>query len=227
MKQDNIKEYLNYYLSETNPTDRYTSFDYCYNYFKTNSSEYILKNMEKSCLVLGFYLASWGMLRGSSFILQKSIKFYEPIIQYIAELDKNYWSIDVDNYSVENINKILIVYKKFNEIIIPKNEKGKPAADATLLTKILLGVFGFIPAFDTNFLKAFKFMSNDNRGFKVVNIKNLKIISEFYSSNKIVIDEFASTTKTYDFATGEKTNISYTKAKIIDMYGFMVGLKLE
>ena len=70
-------------------------------------------------------------------------------------------------------------------------------------------------------------MSNDNRGFKVVNIKNLKIISEFYSSNKIVIDEFASTTKTYDFATGEKTNISYTKAKIIDMYGFMVGLKLE
>ena len=54
-----------------------------------------------------------------------------------------------------------------------------------------------------------------------------EIISEFYSSNKIVIDEFASTTKTYDFATGEKTNISYTKAKIIDMYGFMVGLKLE
>ena len=114
MKQENIKEYLDYYLSETNPTDRYTSFDYCYNYFKTNSSEYILKNMEKSCLVLGFYLASWGMLRGSSFILQKSIKFYEPIIKYITELDRSYWSIDVDNYTVENINKILIVYKKFN-----------------------------------------------------------------------------------------------------------------
>ena len=36
--------------------------------------------------------------------------------------------------------------------IIPIDDKGKPAADATLLTKILLGVFGFIPAFDTNFL---------------------------------------------------------------------------
>ena len=70
-------------------------------------------------------------------------------------------------------------------------------------------------------------MSKDKRGFKVVNIKNLKIISEFYLSNKIVIDEFASITKTFDFATGKKTSISYTKAKIIDMYGFMVGLKLK
>ena len=226
MKQENIKEYLDYYLSETNPTDRYTSFDYCYNYFKTNSSEYLLNNMEKSCLVLGFYLASWGMLR-NSFLLQKSIKFYEPIIQYISELDRSYWSIDVDNYTDDNINKILKVYEDIESKIIPINEKGNPAEAGTLLTKILLGVFGFIPAFDTYFLKAFKFMSKYNKGFKVVNLNNLKIISEFYVSNKMVIDEFASITKTYEVSTGNKTNISYTKAKIIDMYGFMVGLKLK
>jgi hypothetical protein len=226
MKQENIKEYLDYYLSETNPTDRYTSFDYCYNYFKTNSSEYILNNMEKSCLVLGFYLASWGMLR-NSFLLQKSIKFYEPIIKYIAELDRSYWSIDVDNYTDDNINKILKVYEDLKSKIIPKNKKGKLAKAETLLTKILLGVFGFIPAFDSNFLKASESMSKENEGFTAVNIKNLKKISEFYVSNKTVLDEFASTTKTYDFATGEKTKISYTKAKIIDMYGFMVGLKLK
>ena len=65
---------------------RFKSFDYCYNYFVTNSD--LTLDIEKSCLTLGFYLASWGMFRGSSFLLQKSAKHFQPTIEYIATLDK-------------------------------------------------------------------------------------------------------------------------------------------
>jgi hypothetical protein len=67
--------------------------------------------MEKSSLVLGFYLASWGMLRGSSFLLDKSVMHYKDTIRYISSCYKSIWNIDVDDYSDENIDLILDVYK--------------------------------------------------------------------------------------------------------------------
>lgn len=36
--------------------------------------------MEVSCLHLGFYLASWGMLRGSSDLLQRSARHLVPLM---------------------------------------------------------------------------------------------------------------------------------------------------
>jgi len=76
MTRKDIETAVNKYKSQSNPDDRYTSFDYCYNYFRTTND--LTQDIEKSCLVLGFYLASWGMFRGSSFLLQKSIKHFEP-----------------------------------------------------------------------------------------------------------------------------------------------------
>ncbi len=72
MKQADIKLVIEDFKLKSNPDDRYTSFDYCYNYFRTTND--LNQDIEKSCLVLGFYLASWGMFRGSSFLLQHSIK---------------------------------------------------------------------------------------------------------------------------------------------------------
>ena len=72
------------------PLERYASFDYCFNHFQSfrergkvdqlASPEY----MQLSCLQLGFYLASWGMLRGSTFLFTKSAKVYEGVVHAIA-----------------------------------------------------------------------------------------------------------------------------------------------
>lgn len=91
------------------PDGRYSSFDYCFNYFQSfrenNKIQDIAssKNIQTSCLQLGFYLASWGMLRGSSFLLKRSTKFYIPLIQYIAEVRPLVWDIDVPKYTEGNI----------------------------------------------------------------------------------------------------------------------------
>lgn len=220
MIKPDIEKIVNEFKSQSNPDDRYSSFDYCYNYFRTTGD--LTQDIEKSCLALGFYLASWGMLRGSSFLLQKSAKHFEPTIRYIAALDKSVWQIDVDKYSGENIQTIIKIYKDIRLLLINNGN-----ADLTLVTKILLGVFGFIPAFDNYFCNTFRGISGGQCRFRKVNHKSLTVIKEFYEKNKTVIDRLSSETYTIDFITGQKTKINYPMAKIIDMYGFTEGLKKQ
>jgi len=217
MTKTDIETIVNKFKSQSNPDDRYTSFDYCYNYFRTTND--ITQDIEKSCLDLGFYLASWGMFRGSSFLLQKSVKHFEPTIRYISTLDKSVWEIDADNYDENNILTIIKIYNSIKTRLINKDN-----SDLTLITKILLGVFGFIPAFDNYFCNSFRAISGGQCGFRKVNVKSLSFIKSFYESNKTTIDRLSAETFTTDFMTGQKTTINYPKAKIIDMYGFTAGL---
>jgi hypothetical protein len=216
MIKTDIETIVNKFKSQSNPDDRYTSFDYCYNYFRTTND--LTQDIEKSCLVLGFYLASWGMFRGSSFLLKKSVRHFEPTIRYIATLDKSVWEIDADNYDEKNIQTIIKIYKDIKICLINKDN-----SDLTLITKILLGVFGFIPAFDNYFCNSFRAISDGQCGFRKLNIKSLSFIKIFYESNKTIIERLSDETFTTDFMTGQKTTINYPKAKIIDMYGFTSG----
>jgi len=218
LRQDDIQSSISDFRTKCNPTDRYTSFDYCYNYFKTTSSTDIEKNLERSCLTLGFYLASWGMLRGSSFLLEKSARYYARVIEYISSLPREVWLIDVDNYS-KNDEQIIDIYNKVKSTVI---ENGN--ADLTLTTKILLGVFGFIPAYDQYFANSFRKIFQGSCGFRKVNRKSLSCIELFYNENKDIIDNESNSIQTIDFLTGKESGIKYPKAKIIDMYGFNKGL---
>jgi hypothetical protein len=216
MTKTDIEPIVNKFKSQSNPDDRYTSFDYCYNYFRMTND--LTQDIEKSCLVLGFYLASWGMFRGSSFLLQKSVKHFESTILYIATLDKSVWDIDVDNYNEKNIDTIIGIYKDIKKLLILNGN-----SDLTLITKILLGVFGFIPAFDNYFGNSFRAIYGGQCGFRKVNVNSLTSIKSFYESNKATIDRLSMETFTTNFMTGQKTTINYSKAKIIDMYGFTAG----
>jgi len=214
MKKTDIETEVAKFIVKSNPDHRYASFDYCYNYFRNTDD--LTYDIEKSCLSLGFYLASWGMFRGSSFLLQKSLKHFEPTIRYISTLDKSVWKIDVDNYNEKNIQIIITIYREIKRMLIIENN-----ADITLTTKVLLGIFGFIPAFDNYFTDTFRRIADGQCGFRKVNTKSLNFIRDFYTANTHAIDSLSRQTFTTDFVTGKKTEINYTKAKIIDMYGFI------
>lgn len=216
MTRTDIELIVNKFKAQSIPDHRYTSFDYCYNYFRTTTD--LTNDIEKSCLTLGFYLASWGMFRGSSFLLQKSLKHFQATIEYVATLDDSIWNIDVDNYNETNIQTIIKIYKDIKERLILNDN-----SDLTLITKILLGVFGFVPAFDNYFCNTFRVISEGQNGFRKINIKSLTFIKKFYEANKGSIDKLSAETFTTDFLTGQKTTTNYPKAKIIDMYGFTVG----
>lgn len=198
------------------PIGRYASFDFCFNYFQgfKNKKDLTKKeNMQNSCLHIAFYLASWGMLRGSSFLLQKSIKFYENIIKYIAQKNDDFWKIDVFNYDDKNINELIKCYNDIKEIL---SEDGKNKVSKTQITKIMLGVFGNVPAFDKYFMKG--------SGLSTFNKNSLKEIHSFYKTNKKNILKKSKGIKTFNFDNGLTKN-KYTQAKIIDMIFFIEGRK--
>ena len=203
------------------PLERYASFDYCFNYFqekhkngeiKTIVADY--KNIQLSCLQLGFYLASWGMYRGSTFLLQKSVKIFEPLIKYITSDECDVWGIDVDKYTDENINKLIICGERIvEELKIREKQKNTD----TLVTKIMLGVFGNVPAFDSYFRNGSK--------LGAFNKYSLEEISRFYDKHSKTISDKAIKIKTFEYHSGKASNRSYTKAKIIDMIFFIEGYK--
>lgn len=215
--RDEIKRVLNG-LGRDNgrhPDLRYSSFDYCYNYFysfKNNPSKLATQiNIQTSCLQLGFYLASWGMLRGSSFLLTKSVRSYATLIKEISKMDPEIWKIDVPNYSDKNI-KILLETKR--KIVIALGKENKPSD--TLVTKIMLGVFANVPAYD-NYFK--KFLSGIGAS-QTFNKTSLNQIREFYEIRK---KDFEFKIQTHDFLSGSETKLLYTKAKLVDMCGFANG----
>jgi hypothetical protein len=63
-----IDRNLKTYLSARAPEARYASFDYCYNHFQEAREAKRVGQLADeddrmlSCLQLGFYLASWGMM---------------------------------------------------------------------------------------------------------------------------------------------------------------------
>jgi hypothetical protein len=200
------------------PGGRNASFDYCFNYFQSfRLSQNIgqiaaAERMEMSCLQLGFYLASWGMLRGSSFLLQRSSKHYEELILNISQFDTEVWNIDVDSYGDQHKRQLLL---DCGDMIGKSLRKEKEVTD-TLKTKIMLGVFGNTPAFDDYFPKGL--------GVGSFCHKSLKKIFDFYGAHKQKIEE--RSIHTLGFDTGQPTSRLYTRAKIIDMVGVQEGFAI-
>jgi hypothetical protein len=218
MKQNNFEETIGKFTDLGKPEHRYSSFDYCYNYFLKEND--LTKDMEKSCFELAFYLASWGMFRGSSFLLQKSAKYFIKTIEYVNSLDKDLWKIDINDYNDEIIDKLLEIYNKLDKLVVEGRSRS-----ITLVTKIMLGIFGFVPAYDEYFCKSFRIIANGKCGFRSFNKESLNIIKEFYDLNKNPINKLSNKIFIYDFITGKRTNINYPKAKIIDMYGFIYSFE--
>lgn len=230
---DDFNEIIGIFIEKIDgPAYRYASYDFCYNYFHNVRGDALLEDMEKSCYAIGFYLASWGMYRGSSFILERSAFYYKGLIEYLASIENDsIWEIDVNNYNEDgNYDKILKVYKKIESLIFPENHNGDEGQKnhLTMVTKIMMGVFGCIPAFDQYFIKTFKRLlprrfPTEQNNVTILSLSALEKIFDFYQANQENIDADHNQRKTIDFNTGNSTNCNYTKAKLIDMYGFTKG----
>lgn len=204
-------------LEGRGPNERDASFDYCFNYFQAiRDSGQLSKiadpaNIEVSCLHLGFYLASWGMFRGSAELLQKSARHLVPVVEAVARTDPSFWKIDADVYTDANIKALHEEAGKIRDAL--------PGMTDILLTKIMLGVFGSVPAFDENFKAACK-----SEGIvQTFGIEALSKIGAFYKKNAAAINSHQVTT--VDFISGVATKRMYTRAKLIDMAFFIEGEK--
>jgi len=191
--------------------NRYASFDYCFNYFQEAREAGATGRLadddrrQSSCLQLGFYLASWGMLRGSSGLLWRSAAGLAPVIEQISSEPESIWDLDART-CVENADEVYDLSERVREAF---KVAGVRASD-TLVTKTMLGIFGCVPAFDRNFRIAFDCWN--------LTKPTLKRIGRFCVDNEAEID--ASRVFTLDFVTEKETKRRYPQAKVIDMVFF-------
>lgn len=204
----NVHRYLE---GRQEPSARYSSWDHCYNYFRAAfeenrhstlaSSEYL----QMSCLHLGFYLASWGMYRGKAALLKQSSRGLADAVSVVADTSSDIWALDVESYSDESIEELLKLSERIREAL-------PNGGTDTLVTKVMLGVFGNVPAFDRFFRAGF--------GSYSLGEVALKKIRTYFDRHSEQIANI--TPMTIDF-NGAKTTRPYTQAKVIDMVFFVEG----
>ena len=180
--------------SQNKNESRYKSWEYCYNFFhsvheKISDKKLSLKSpfgddgqkwtyKDQLSLHLAFYMASWGMYRGSSFLLQNDYTIYYGVINVIFKDDyKELWNNEnlLKENMEERIGLTLDIYKdiqnalyRFKDFydtksyfcIVNKNSseedrEGLNPKFLTIITKIMLGTIGCFPALDRNFKYGF------------------------------------------------------------------------
>ena len=200
-----------YFEVRTDQFGRYASWDHCFNYFRKAYEENRLDSLtrgdelQNSCLHLGFYLASWGMYRGKSSLLQRSAHALAPVVQVISLAPRGVWELDVENYDNDSIKLLLDWTEKVRSALPPKSTD-------TLVTKVSLGVFGNVPAYDRFFRAGFNSFG--------LNEKSLEKVKTYFDQHQDKIKDLQYAT--IDFA-GKVTKHRYTQAKVIDMIFFTAG----
>jgi len=184
---------------------RFNSWDTCFNYFQ---QEYFKNksNDDTAALHLGFYLASWGMYRGSTFLLQNDYTIHIGIVKIL----KKYYSesTEVDYATIEKIGDEITNYYQSKA---HPNTKNNNTASVTLITKILLGTFSCIPAYDRFFIDGLGIENDKNPESnldKNFNVNSFRSLNKFYEKNQ---KEF--------MLFGER----YPKMKLLDMYFWQLG----
>jgi hypothetical protein len=225
LESENITKVVRDFLQvsggeQPSKTSRSRSWDYCYNYFQDHPEP--TQDLERSCLQLGYYLASWGMLRGSTYLFaETNMHHYAKAVRVIEDLNPTMREIDADSYLNPAARvEIIGAYEALRKALVPNG-----VAHVTLVGKVMLGVWGCLPSFDTYFRRGFGKMA-DKRGEKTafyrVGNRSLILLGEFHARHQEEIAGLAAHYTTLGFG-GDYTARPLSLAKVIDMYGFQRG----
>ena len=145
--------------ARANGNGRSRSWEHCYRVFRDARTD-PSPDYDYLSLHLAFYLASWGMYRGSCFILQKDYKVHTPIVEKVLkpEYDCLFGVACADLRKLEvqdSLEKLRKYIAKHFRPIRDEVAGRKVASDVSpvLITKILMGTLGCVPAYDTFFEK--------------------------------------------------------------------------
>ncbi len=203
---------------QADENDRYKSWEHCYKVFGENQNNTNEEIIDYLCLNLAFYLASWGMYRGSSFLLQKDYKVHKKAVLEMQKTEYNSLRNATPDELVteENLLKLFNLQGKLEEIyqeIKDSVSKSKTVVSDTLITKILMGVFGCVPAYDRYVKYTLKEYDLGRNTFK--NPMALKDIYKIYENYKTIINSERDRINSYGF--------EYPFMKVIDIFLWQIG----
>lgn len=230
------REFHGALIQVENENDRLYSWEHCYTEFSKARLERNLSDMDKDRLALhlAFYLASWGMYRGSSFLLQRDYRVHREavdiILKYGSLSEVQIGALDsarIDEF-VEALFKLYgeleSHYKKIRSDVLEqwgKNTK-RESVSATLITKIMMGALGCVPAYD-------RFVVGALGGYKLTkrfSEKSIRDVIKLVQNNR---HEFEELWRGFKRPLKGKGSGRYPQMKLVDFVlwtkGFLDDLK--
>ena len=197
---------------------RSRSWEHCYRVFRDARTD-PSPDYDYLSLHLAFYLASWGMYRGSSFLLQKDYKVLVPIVEKILkpEYDCLFGLACTDLRKLEVQKRFAKLYEDIVEYFDPIRDEvaGREVptpVSPVLITKILMGTLGCVPAYDR---------------FLVDGIKKYKVTTQEYSLDSVIrlVDFYEEHNDRLEEARRgmQSDDLIYPQMKLLDMGFWQIG----
>ena len=208
-----FSEFSNYLAT---PNHRYLSWEHCYDAFQheRNSPS---PNFDLLSLHLAFYLASWGMYRGSSNLLQKDYLIHLNAINILWQPKYNsLWGKVWADPRTDRADIDLLFNQNglIDELSTYYNNVGVSPTD-TLITKIIMGTMGCLPAYD-RFLRSGLAADGLIKNFGRNSFE--AIINRYGTSIGFALPNYTSMIH---------TNLVYPQMKIIDCIYWQCGYYID
>lgn len=199
---------------------RSRSWEHCYRVFRDARTD-PSPDYDYLSLHLAFYLASWGMYRGSCFIFQKDYKVHTPIVEKVLkpEYDCLFGLACADVREPDVQTRLTTVYDYIADYFdqIRKEVAGRKVASPVspiLITKILMGTLGCVPAYDRFFQDGVATYKVTTREYSPNSV--LKLV-DFYEDYNDRLEEVRRGMRVGD--------LTYPQMKLLDMGFWQVGFE--
>ncbi len=203
---------LNNYFNDLKSRKHHSnlSWENCYTFFYNNRNKILNDEtlLEAAALQLAFYLASWGMYRGSAFIRNYDHTVFKDLIKELLTNCKNLWTDDITWDDLKNANDIV------------NNYFDKNTPSQTLITKILMGVFGCVPAYDRYFITALRKHNETTK-------KENHICQTYNEESFNTLVQWWKKQKCNKKRKLQNSSLIYPPMKLADVYFWSEGKRLE
>jgi hypothetical protein len=209
---------------DADPHHRYRSWEHCFAHFRQHATFTSPEHIDTASLHLAFYLASWGMYRGSSALLWKDYQIHQPaILKVLAPEFGALWDLDFDDATHDNTiadlivslsNALRAIYRQQITTVDGAPTEFNPSD--TLITKFLLGTFGCTPACDRYFIL----------GFRHAGLRYSRFSGTFLRDVFRFCREHRDTFRETQEVIARRREIRYPLMKLADMYFWKVGFDL-
>ena len=208
--------------ARANENGRSRSWEHCYRVFRDARTD-PSPDYDYLSLHLAFYLASWGMYRGSSFLLQKDYKVLLPIVEKVLkpEYDCLFGLACADLREPDVQTRLANLSDDIADYFWPiRNEvAGRVVASQVspvLITKILMGTLGCVPAYDRFFVDGIKKYKVTTQEYSPESVRKL---AKFYEAHNDRLEEARRGMRTDD--------LIYPQMKLLDMGLWQVGFERD
>lgn len=219
--------------NEFKPGTRFMSWEHCYFEFGAAFGEFTHQNYKDInnhlALCLSNYLASWGMLR-NSFLLDYDYTVHIPVVEEILKEEngnfkyKDLFGIKWCNLNEQEFKKKIgdlnELYKSIEQLY--KVVSGEKGVTITLVTKVLLGALGCIPAYDSYLKETVKNNLLGQLDVKSLDVNSFEPLINYYGKHKETFDESRLNSDMY-MKLPELKNLPYPPMKFLDMGLWMMN----